>query len=76
MGLYLFRLRQCFFSPAPEAINADGIVSCGHPRAEQSRAWTEQLGLAKKPQDYMSVTLPTQKPGAIVRVDSDFTEEL
>ena len=53
-----------------------GGDSCAHPRAEQSRAWNEQVGLAKKSQDYISVTLTTQKPGASVRVDSDFTEEL
>jgi hypothetical protein len=53
-----------------------GGDSCAHPRAEQSRAWNEQVGLAKKSQDYISITLPTQKPGASVRVDSDFTEEL
>jgi hypothetical protein len=53
-----------------------GGDSCAHPRAEQSRACNEQVGLAKKPQDFISVTLPTQKPEASVRVGSDFTEEL
>jgi len=40
------------------------------------QAWNEQVGLAKKSQNYISVTPPTQKPGTSVRIDSDFTEEV
>lgn len=53
-----------------------GGDSCAHPRAEQSRAWNEQVGLAQKVAGLHIGHTDDAKARASVRIDSDFTEEV